>query len=149
MQLTRFSDLGLRTLMYLVQHDRVDPVTSAEISSQFVVPHNHVIKVVHKLGKLGWVETLRGRNGGLRLAADPAQLRLGQVVRALEASSQLVDCHTPPCVLRSGCQLKGVLDDALAAFYASLDQHTLADVTSRRTAALLTTLRRKYPHASA
>ena len=148
MQLTRFSDLGLRTLMYLAQHDRVDPVTSAEIATQFEVSHHHVIKVVHRLGKLGWVETLRGRHGGLRLAADPAQLRLGQVVRGLEGSTQLVDCHTPPCVLRSGCGLKGVLDAGLEAFYAALDQHTLADVCSKRTGALLTTLRRKSTTAT-
>ncbi|MET0386029.1 MAG: Rrf2 family transcriptional regulator [Polyangiales bacterium] len=148
MQLTRFSDLGLRVLMYLTQHDRVEPVTSAEVATQFDVPLNHIIKVVHRLGKLGWVETLRGRNGGLRLAIEPSQLRLGTVVRELEGADQLVDCHEPPCVLRSGCQLKSVLDAGLDAFYATLDKHTLADVCKRRTGELLIALHRRRPTAT-
>lgn len=149
MQLTRFSDLGLRTLMYLTQHERAVPVTSGEVSRQFGVPHNHVIKVVHKLGKLGWIQTQRGRTGGLRLAIDPKQLRLGTVVRALEEVTELIDCANPPCVLRSGCLLKGVLDAGLEAFYATLDQHTLADVCKRRTGVLLLALHRKQHDASA
>jgi len=144
MQLTRFADLGLRVLMYLT-HERPDaPVTNAEIASQFQVPHNHVIKVVHKLGKLGWVETQRGRGGGLRLAVPATSLRLGDVLRQLEPTRALVDCDSPPCVLRQRCSLKGVLDDALGAFYAKLNESTLAELTKSRTAAALLTLHRKY-----
>jgi Rrf2 family nitric oxide-sensitive transcriptional repressor len=144
MQLTRFTDLGLRILMYLTQEQREDSVTNQEIASQFQVPHNHVIKVVNKLGKLGWVATQRGRHGGLRLGIDPTELRLGQVLRELERSTQLVDCHTPPCVLRQHCSLKGVLDRALESFYRELDQHTLADLCKSRTGQALVTLHRKY-----
>jgi len=143
MQLTRFTDLGLRVLMYLTQHERSEPVTSAEIASQFDVPHNHMIKVVHKLGKLGWVSTQRGRHGGLRLAVAPGQLRLGEVLRALEASDELVDCDTPPCVLRGRCLLKSALNDGLAAFHRKMDEYTLADVCKSRTGAALLTLHRK------
>jgi Rrf2 family nitric oxide-sensitive transcriptional repressor len=146
-QLTRFSDLGLRVLMYLNEQDRIEPVTSAEIATQFQVPHNHIIKVVHKLGQLGWIETQRGRHGGLRLAADATRLTLGQVVRTLEGAISVVDCNEPPCVLRHGCSLKGVLDDALEAFYQTLDKHTLADLYKQRTRATLLTLHRKHAAA--
>jgi Rrf2 family nitric oxide-sensitive transcriptional repressor len=144
MHLTRFTDLGLRVLMYLM-HARPDtPVTNAEIASQFKVPHNHVIKVVHKLGKLGWIETQRGRGGGLQLAVSPKRLRLGEVLQALEGTVELVDCDSPPCVLSHRCSLKGVLDEALAAFYAKLNEHTLGDLDDSRTANQLLTLHRKY-----
>jgi Rrf2 family nitric oxide-sensitive transcriptional repressor len=144
MQLTRFTDLGLRVLMYLTQHERADPVTSAEIASQFDVPHNHVIKVVHRLGKLGWVQTQRGRKGGLSLAVQPAQLSLAEVLRGLEPPHELVDCDTPPCVIRGRCLLKGALESGLAAFYAKLDEYTLADICKQRTAASLVQLNRSY-----
>jgi Rrf2 family transcriptional regulator, nitric oxide-sensitive transcriptional repressor len=146
MQLTRFADLGLRVLMYLT-HERAEadaPVTNAEIASQFQVPHNHVIKVVNKLGKLGWVETQRGRGGGLRLAVPAASLRLGDVLLALEPTRSLVDCEDPPCVLRQRCSLKGALDDALGVFYDTLNQHTLAELCRNRTASVLLSLHRKY-----
>ncbi|MEY4510113.1 MAG: hypothetical protein RLZZ450_2235 [Pseudomonadota bacterium] len=147
MQLTRFTDLGLRVLMYLARVEREDPVTNQEIADQFQVPHNHVIKVVHKLAKLGWVDTQRGRNGGLRLGIAPSALRVGRVLRALEGDAPLINCHEPPCVLRAGCLAKGALDAALDAFYAKLDEYTLADVTGQRTGAQLLTLHRKFVSA--
>ena len=144
MQLTRFTDLGLRVLMYLTQHDRPEPVTSAEIATQFEVPHNHVIKVVHRLGKLGWVTTQRGRHGGLWLAVEPSALRLGEVLRGLEGATALVDCDTPPCVLRDHCMLKGALHEGLSAFYRKMDEYTLADVCKSRTRTALISLHRKF-----
>jgi Rrf2 family nitric oxide-sensitive transcriptional repressor len=144
MQLTRFADLGLRVLMYLTHERAGSPVTNAEIASQFQVPHNHVIKVVHKLGKLGWVETQRGRGGGLRLAVPAENLRLGEVLQGLEPTRSVVDCDVPPCVLRQRCSLKGALDQALAAFYATLNEYTLAELCRSRTANVLVSLHRKY-----
>lgn len=144
MQLTRFTDLGLRVLMYLTQHDRPEPVTSAEIASQFEVPHNHVIKVVHRLGKLGWVATQRGRHGGLWLAVEPTALRLGVVLRGLEGVDELVECDTPPCVLRDHCMLKRALHDGLVSFYRKMDEYTLADVCKSKTRTALITLHRKF-----
>jgi Rrf2 family nitric oxide-sensitive transcriptional repressor len=144
MQLTRFTDLGLRVLMYLTQHERPESVTSAEIASQFDVPLNHMIKVVHKLGKLGWISTQRGRHGGLRLSVAPERLRLGEVLRALESATELVDCDTPPCVLRGRCLVKAALNDGLDAFHRKMDEYTLADVCKSSTAAALVTLHRKY-----
>jgi Rrf2 family nitric oxide-sensitive transcriptional repressor len=144
MQLTRFTDLGLRVLMYLTQHTRSEPVTNAEIASQFEVPVNHVIKVVGRLAKLGWVETQRGRLGGMRLGVSPTKLRLGEVLRALEQTDQLVDCAQPPCVLKNRCLIKGALDEGLEAFYAKMDEQTLADVCVRATETALIALHRKY-----
>ena len=146
-QLTRFSDLGLRVLLYLSQQELVEPVTSGEIATQFHVPHNHISKVVHKLGQLGWVETQRGRHGGLRLSAAAPLLTLGTIVRTLEGATSLVDCDDPPCVLRHGCSLKGVLDDALEAFYQALDRHTLADLYKQRTRSTLIALHRSHATA--
>jgi Rrf2 family nitric oxide-sensitive transcriptional repressor len=144
MQLTRFTDLGFRVLMYLAQHDAPAPVTNAEIAALFCVPHNHLVKVVNRLAKLGWVDTQRGRNGGLRLAVNPAELRLGQVLRMLEEAEQLVDCASPPCVLKNRCLLKGAFDDALESFYRTLDERTLADVVKSRTRTALLTLHKKH-----
>ena len=143
MQLTRFSDLGLRILMYLAQGACTEPVTSAELAALFQVPHNHVIKVVHRLGKLGWIHTQRGRGGGLRLRVAPEDLRLGGVLRALEETTQLVDCSQPPCVLKSRCLLKGALDAGLEAFYLRMDEWTVADVCNAPTRSALLRLHRK------
>lgn len=148
MQLTRFTDLGLRILMYMTQHCRPEPVTSAELASQFQVPQNHVIKVVQRLAKLGWLDTQRGRHGGLRLGVRPEELTLGKVLRALEEVDSLVDCAQPPCVLKNRCLLKGVLDDALVAFYDKMDEHTLEDVSKRPTETALVSLHRKYAVAA-
>jgi len=148
MQLTRFSDLGLRVLMYLQHQDRVLPVTIAEIAAQFTVPHNHLVKVVNRLGKLGWIKATRGRNGGLRLAVEPADLRLGEVLRGLEEVTQLIDCDHPPCVLNSGCLLKAALNAGLNAFYDKMNEYSLADVYARRTSDTIITLHRQFLAAS-
>ncbi|WP_374350765.1 Rrf2 family transcriptional regulator [Chitinimonas sp.] len=145
MQLTRFSDLGLRVLMYLSHQDeRTAPVTIAEIASQFAVPHNHLVKVVNRLGKLGWLNATRGRNGGLRLAASASSLKLGAVLSGLEETTQLIDCHNPPCPLGGGCLLKAALNAGLAAFYARMDEYTLADVSAQGTGEAIITLHRQF-----
>ncbi|PHV11350.1 RrF2 family transcriptional regulator [Chitinimonas sp. BJB300] len=146
MQLTRFSDLGMRTLMYLSMHeaDRTLPVTIAEIASQFEIPHNHLVKVVNKLGKLGWITAIRGRNGGLRLATPPEALKLGQVLRGLEGNTELISCEAPPCTLRGRCLLKGALNAGLEAFFTKMDEYTLADVCAKRTGEALITLHRQF-----
>lgn len=144
MQLTRFTDLGLRVLMYLTHREREQPVTIAEIAAQFAVPHNHLVKVVNRLGKLGWIVATRGRTGGLRLALDPSLLTLGTVLRQLEGSTELIDCAEPPCALRGGCRLKAALNDALEAFYQVMDRSTLADVVGTPTGETIIRLHRQY-----
>ena len=132
MRLTRFSDIGLRVLMYLERAgERSQPVTVSEIAQQFDIPLNHLVKVVGQLAKLGWIQATRGRNGGLRLAADPARLSIGQVLRKLEGDEdELIDCEGSNCALKMDCQLRGMLRAGMRAFYEAMDQYTLAQVTA-------------------
>ena len=135
MRLTRFSDIGLRVLIYLERAgERAHPVTVAEIGKQFDIPLNHLVKVVGQLAKLGWVQATRGRNGGLRLAADPALLSIGQVLRKLEGEDdELVDCEGTDCALKLDCQLRGMLRTGMKAFYDAMDRFTLAHATAGNT----------------
>ncbi|UGA38296.1 Rrf2 family transcriptional regulator [Chromobacterium haemolyticum] len=123
MQLTRFTDLGLRVLMYLTWQEEGQLATIPEIAACFEVSRNHLVKVVHFMAQQGWLQTSRGKGGGLALARAPEQYRVGEVVRELEGLSQLIDCADPPCALRQGCRLKGALDEALAAFFRTRPIH--------------------------
>jgi Rrf2 family nitric oxide-sensitive transcriptional repressor len=144
MQLTRFTDLGLRVLMYLSHEGRTRPVTISEIAQQLDVPRNHLVKVVTFLNKAGWVQTTRGPRGGMRLGTDPASLRLGSMIRTLEGKDSLIDCREPPCPLAGMCGLKEALDQGLSSFYRDLDQFSLADVVKPRTAEVIVRLHQRY-----
>ncbi len=134
MRLTRFSDIGLRVLIYLARAgEQRSPVTVAEIGTQFDIPVNHLVKVVGHLARAGWVKATRGRNGGLRLAADAATLKIGAVLRELEGDAELVDCVGTGCRLSEDCHLRGALQIGLRAFYDALDQYTLAQLTQGST----------------
>jgi Rrf2 family nitric oxide-sensitive transcriptional repressor len=137
MQLTRFTDIGLRVLMYLTQPERDDPVTISEIADQFDISRNHLVKVVHFMAQHGWIVTTRGKGGGLALAMQPCEYRMGQVVRSLEGTTALINCHEPACGLRMGCNLRSLLGKALNDFYGFLDQYTLADTVAGRTGELI------------
>lgn len=146
MRLTRFSDIGLRVLIYLERAgERPHPVTVAEIGKQFDIPPNHLVKVVGQLAKLGWVQATRGRNGGLRLAADPATLTIGQVLRKLEGEEdELVDCEGTNCALKVDCQLRGMLRAGMRAFYEAMDRYTLAHATSGNTGEQVVRMHRMF-----
>lgn len=133
MQLTHFTDLGLRVLMYLSHKDRQEPVTISEIASKFSISRNHLVKVVHFLAQKNWIITTRGKGGGMTLARDIKTYRLGSIIRELEGGDALIDCATPPCVLRGNCQLKSVLDRAMSVFYNALDEYTLQDAVGGNT----------------
>ena len=129
MQLTRYTDFGLRVLMYLTQGgERDTPVTISEIAARFDVSRHHMVKVVHFLARQGWVATTRGKGGGLRLAHTPSAYRLGDLVRTLEHQGALINCAEPPCALNGVCRLSGVLADGLQVFFDALNRHTLADL---------------------
>ncbi len=131
MRLTVFSDYALRVLLVLAT--RSDAlVTIAEVSQAFDISEAHLMKVAHVLGKTGWVETVRGRNGGMRLAVAPKALKLGAVVRRLEADFALVECFGADnrCVLTGGCGLERALQLAMQAFFAELDRYSLADLAN-------------------
>lgn len=143
MQLTRFTDFGLRVLMYLTQcRDREKTVTIPEIAERFAISRNHLVKVVHFMSKQGWVAATRGKGGGLALARPAASYRLGDLLRVLEHQGSLVDCAEPPCALQGVCRLAGVLNDSLRGFYDSLNQHSLAELVGLPTSEALIRLHR-------
>lgn len=133
MRLTRFSDIGLRVLMYLAREPQRRLVTVAEISAQFDIPHNHLVKVVGALVKLGWLQASRGRNGGVRLGVAAESLRIGTVLRALEGDAEAVDCEGLACRLAGDCFLRDALRTGLDAFYEAMNRYTLADVVGSAT----------------
>ena len=129
MHLTRYTDYSMRMLLCLgAQPDRVSSI--AEIARAYSISQNHLMKVAHDLGKAGYVEALRGRSGGLRLARPADKINVGEVVRQTEQGFELADCGS--CVIAPACGLSGVLDEALAAFMAVLDRYTLADLLRKR-----------------
>ncbi len=139
MQLTRYTDYSLRVLMYLAAHpERL--VTISEISSAYDISRNHVVKVVHELGSLGFVRTQRGKQGGMELARPAAEINIGDVVRHTEKTLAAVNCNAPPCLIRSACDLRGVLFEARDAFLAVLDRYTLRDLTNQQQRTLLRSL---------
>jgi len=104
--------------------------TIGEIADFHRVSKNHLMVVVHRLGRAGYLDTVRGRGGGLRLSRPPAQISVGEVVRYTESGFALVECLGPEntCRINGQCRLKGLLQDALDAFLRTLDRYTLADL---------------------
>lgn len=135
MRLTTFTDYSMRVLIYLALHPEDELVTSADIAVAHGISKNHLMKVVHYLGQQGYVETVRGKSGGVRLGMQPEQINLGQLVRGTEFSTSLVECFAADssrCRIEPACALRGILQRALQAFYAVLDGYTLADVMRNR-----------------
>lgn len=134
MRLTVYTDFSLRVLMYLALNPERRP-TIAEIASSYGISKNHLMKVAYQLGLGGYVETVRGKNGGLRLARDPTEIGLGEVVRRTEPDMALVPCFHPvdaPCVIAPACRLRLALHDARVAFLEVLDGYTLADLVENQ-----------------
>lgn len=135
MRLTRYTDNALRCLTLLAIRDGAS-VTVPEISRRMHMSEDHLFKVVGRLSQLGYVETTRGRSGGVRLAKPPEAIIVGDVVRATEESLALVECFSEgeevTCPIAPACVLAGTLDKALAAFFAVLDRVTLADLVANR-----------------
>jgi len=132
MHLTLHTDYAFRVLLFL--GERSDRLCSiSEMSQIHGVSYNHLIKVVHDLGKKGFVSSVRGRSGGIRLSRPPYQINVGDVVRRMEGVAEremrLLDC--PACPMSDQCGLRGVLDEALDAFLSTLDNYTLCDLMKR------------------
>lgn len=138
MRLTVYTDYSLRLLMYLALKDD-GLATIAEIAKSYRISKNHLMKVAYQLGAAGYVETVRGRGGGLRLARPAAEISLGDVVRRTEQDMTLVPCFKPGdaadgegCAIRPACVLRHALARATAAFTDVLDGYSLADLTKPR-----------------
>jgi Rrf2 family nitric oxide-sensitive transcriptional repressor len=129
MNLTKFSDYSLRVLIYLALHPE-RPVTVAEISKAYNVSQHHLVKVSQLLIDKGYVTSLRGRSGGLRLSRQPGDINIGKIVRLTEPNWNVVECFdsaTNSCPIDGACGLKGALRDAQQAFLNTLEAHTIAD----------------------
>lgn len=125
MQLTRHTDYALRLLIYLAGvRDRRAQI--AEVAEAQAISRTHLMKIANKLAHAGIIDAVRGRGGGIRLARDPAQINLGELVRVTEPGCSMVDCTA--CRLIRRCTLPGVLDRAASAFHAVLAEYSLADV---------------------
>ncbi|MAU60162.1 MAG: BadM/Rrf2 family transcriptional regulator [Parvibaculum sp.] len=133
MRLTLHTDYALRILMHLaLAPGRL--VTISEVAASFSISRNHLVKVAHELGQAGFVETMRGRGGGLRLARPPEEIAIGDVVRAMEEDFRIVECFdrdANSCCIAPACRLKRLLKEALDAWLAVLDGATLADLVER------------------
>jgi Rrf2 family transcriptional regulator, nitric oxide-sensitive transcriptional repressor len=131
MKLSLFSDYSLRVLMFAALKGgsfRVDEVTAA-----YGISRHHVAKVVQSLAQLGYLQTRRGRGGGIQLAVAAADVRIGKLVRQTEDEPALVECFDPAtntCPISGNCLLKGALAQGISAFYAALDRHTLQDLVT-------------------
>lgn len=129
MRLTTMTDYAMRLLMYVAQQpNRLS--TIAEVAKVYDISEAHLMKITHQLALNGWLETVRGKGGGLRLAAAPADINLGTVVRSMETDFYLVDClaRETACNLAGNCKLTGIMSGALQSLMQYLDGYTLADL---------------------
>ncbi len=132
MRLTSFTDYSLRVLLYLAVRPK-ERATISEIATAFHISENHLMKVVHFLGKAAVLASVRGKGGGLMLGRPPESINIGDVVRLTESQTMPAECFNHQlnhCVVTPVCQLQGVFAEAVRAFYGVLDRHTLADVAS-------------------
>ena len=129
MRLTFSTDYALRLLMLVgLESDRL--VTIEEVADRFDISKNHLMKVAYQLGRAEYLETVRGRNGGLRLGKAPSQIVVGEVVRIIEPDFAVVECETPTgyCRIAPCCVLRSAMREAVHAFLQKLDQYTLEDL---------------------
>jgi Rrf2 family transcriptional regulator, nitric oxide-sensitive transcriptional repressor len=135
MRLTDYTDYALRVLLFLAVRDE-GLTTIQDISEAYGISKNHLMKVVQRLGELGWIDTVRGRNGGLRLNERSLGLTIGEVVRGTESDFAIVGCfprdgaEPRPCVIEPQCRLKHLFESARGAFLAELDKHTLGELAT-------------------
>ncbi len=135
MQLSLSADYSCRTLMYLALRPPDVRSSVDDIAKAYGISAHHLVKVVHRLGQLGYIETTRGRGGGVRLAHEPSCIVIGDVIRKTEPTLALVECFKAEgntCPITAACGLKLWLGKAVDAFFAVLDDVTLADVIAKR-----------------
>lgn len=133
MRLTNMSDYAVRLLIYLSGHrDRL--CTIAEIAKAYDISEPHLMKITHRLAKCGWINTVRGKNGGMELAHEPEDIHIGALICDMENDFALVECMgaNNNCILSGHCGLKGIVAGALQSFISHLDQYTIADVIGQQ-----------------
>ena len=135
MRLTRYSDYSLRVLLYLAAYEGEQLANIKQIAEAYGISKNHLMKITYNLGKMGYIETVRGRSGGLKLAKSPCEINIGEIVRKTEEDFYLVECFEEKgngCVITPVCTLKHILNNALQQFLKELDKYTLEDLLGNR-----------------
>ena len=132
MQLTSFTDYGLRALTYMASLPEGQMTSISQVTEVYGVSRNHMVKIINQLSRVGLVTAVRGKNGGIRLGKPADQIRIGDVVRQLEPLS-LVNCSSDFCHITPACRLKQVLNQAVQSFLSELDNYTLADMVQDNT----------------
>ncbi len=146
MQLTKYTDYAFRTLIFLGIQKPAELVTISNVSDHFEIPRNHLVKIVHRLGKLGYVETVRGKGGGIRLARPASKINLREVLEAVEETLVPINCDNPSCRIVSTCKLKGIVGEAQEAFLDVFGRYHLDDL--QKEPQRLEQLLKWYPYAS-
>jgi Rrf2 family nitric oxide-sensitive transcriptional repressor len=134
-RLTRYTDYSLRVLIYLgtIKEDRLANIK--EIAEAYQISKNHLMKVIYDLGKIGYIETIRGRNGGIKLALAPHEINIGEVIKKTEDDFHMAECFDSSrnsCLLSPKCKLKLVLNEAVKAYLLVLQEYTLADIIENK-----------------
>ncbi|MEZ5566049.1 MAG: Rrf2 family transcriptional regulator [Gammaproteobacteria bacterium] len=128
MRLTMMTDYALRLLMYVGQH-RNRLCTIAEVAQSHDISKAHLMKITHQLARHAWLDTVRGKGGGIRLATEPGNINIGVVVRTIEPDFHVMECFVADrCALTGRCRLTGIVQGALGSFMNHLDRFTLADL---------------------
>ncbi|MEH6937855.1 RrF2 family transcriptional regulator [Bacillus sp. JJ664] len=130
MRLTNYSDYSLRVLIFLSTEPNEKLVNIKDIAEAYDISKNHLMKITYNLGKMGYIETIRGRNGGIRLAKLPSDINIGELIRKTEEDFHIVECfeHNNNCVITPVCSLKHIFNKALDQFLQVLDEYTLEDI---------------------
>lgn len=134
MNLTTYSDYSLRVLIYLASKKNGELSNIKEIAEIYDISKNHLMKIIFNMGKMGYVDTIRGRNGGVRLAMPPSEINIGEIIRKTEEHFFIVECfekHNNKCIMTPVCSMKQIFHQALEAFLQVLDQYTLDDIVNQ------------------
>lgn len=135
MQLTLYTDYSLRVLIYLSQKKQGELATITEIAEFYGISRNHLVKVVHNLATYGFIQTMRGKNGGMCLARPADEIGIGEVVRQTEPNFDIAECFNKEnnsCVIAPMCALKSILGDARTSFIQTLDRYTIANALNHQ-----------------
>lgn len=137
MQLTQYTDYSLRVLIYLSLKKPEELGTISDIAGFYGISRNHLVKVVHNLASHGFIQTIRGKHGGMRLARPATEIAIGEVVRLTEPNFDIAECFnktTNNCAITPVCALKSIFGEARGRFLQELDRHTIADAVTRKSA---------------
>jgi len=131
MRVTKFTDYALRVLIYMACRPRGELTTVSQLAEAYSISAHHVRSIVHKLGKSGYIKSVQGKGGGIRLASSPDEIMLGEVIRKTEKDLFIVECFGPDgqCPIVQACKLKHVLGEALNAFLDTLHPNALHKLT--------------------